>query len=96
MFKAFFFIQMTIELSKAAQAAAITSLERYFLEENGEPMGNMAAGALLAFFLAEIGPAIYNQAVADAQERMQARVSELDIELHETPFGHWNQRARKR
>ncbi len=87
---------MTIELSKAAHAAALTSLERYFLEENGEPIGNMAAGALLAFFLADIGPAIYNQAVADAQERLQARVSELDIELHETPFAYWDKRPRRR
>lgn len=87
---------MAIELSKAAHAAAIASLERYFLEENGQPIGNMAAGALLAFFLADIGPAIYNQAVGDAQERMQARVSELDIELQETPFAYWGQRARKR
>ena len=87
---------MTIELSKAAHTAAIASLERYFLEENGEPIGNMAAGALLAFFLAEIGPAIYNQAVADAQERLQSRVAELDIELHETPFEYWTKRPRKR
>ena len=87
---------MSIELSKSAHAAALTSLERYFQEENGEPIGNMAAGALLTFFLADIGPAIYNQAVADAQEQMQARVSELDIDLHETPFAYWHQRARKR
>ena len=87
---------MSIELSKSAHAAALASLERYFLEENGEPIGNMAAGALLAFFLAEIGPAIYNQAVADAQERLQSRVAELDIELHETPFEYWTKRPRKR
>jgi len=87
---------MPIELSKAAHAAALTSLERYFLEENGEPIGNMAAGALLAFFLADIGPAIYNQAIADAQESLQARVAELDIDLHEAPFGYWHQRPRKR
>ena len=87
---------MSIELSKAAHVAALTSLERYFVEENGEPLGNMAAGALLAFFLAEIGPAIYNQAIADAQESMQARVAEIDIELHETPFEYWSKRTRKR
>lgn len=87
---------MPIELPKAAHAAAITSLERYFLEENGEPIGNMAAGALLNFFLAEIGPLIYNQTVADAQERMQAQVSELDVDLHETPFTYWHQRSRTR
>lgn len=87
---------MPIELSKSAHTAALTSLERYFQEENGEPIGNMAAGALLAFFLAEIGPAIYNQAVADAQDSLQSRVAELDIDLHETPFEYWTQRARKR
>ena len=87
---------MTIELTKAAHTAAISSLERYFLEENGEPLGDMAAGALLTFFLADIGPAIYNQAIADAQESMQARVAEIDIELHETPFEYWTKRNRKR
>ena len=87
---------MSIELSKAAHAAALTSLERYFLEEHGEAIGNMDAGALLTFFLTEIGPAIYNQAVADAQESLQARVAELDIELHETPFEYWSKRSRKR
>lgn len=87
---------MPLELSKAAHAAALTSLERYFLEENGEPIGNMAAGALLNFFLTEIGPAIYNQAIADAQESMQARVAEIDIELHAAPFEYWNKRGRKR
>ena len=87
---------MTIELTKAAHTAALTSLERYFQEENGEPIGNMAAGALLNFFLLEIGPAIYNQAIADAQESMRARVAEIDIELHETPFEYWSKRSRKR
>ena len=83
---------MTIELSRDARAAAITAIERYFLEENGERIGNMAAGALLSFFLADIAPAVYNQAVADAQERLQARVAELDIDLHEVPCHPWTRR----
>ena len=87
---------MAIVLSKDARTCAITSIERYFLEENGEPIGNMAAGALLNFFLAEIGPTIYNQAVAEAQERLQARVAELDIELHEDAFTWWSRRNAKR
>lgn len=86
---------MPIELPKEARAAAITSIERYFLEENGERIGNMAAGALLSFFLADIAPAVYNQAVAESQERMQARVAELDIDLHETPHHAWAQRKTK-
>lgn len=87
---------MAIALSKDARTCAIASLERYFIEENGDPIGNMAAGALLNFFLAEIGPTIYNQAVAEAQERLQARVAELDIELHEDAFTWWSRRNAKR
>ena len=87
---------MTIELPKEVHAQAVASIERYFLKENGEPIGNMAAGALLNFFLIDIAPAVYNQAVAQAQERMQARVAELDIELHEDAFTWWNKRTSKR
>jgi uncharacterized protein (DUF2164 family) len=54
----------------------------------------MAAGALLGFFLEEIGPVIYNQAVAAVQERLQLRVAEIDIEVHEDEFAYWSRRAR--
>ncbi len=80
---------MPIELDKDARQQAIASIERYFKENMEEPIGNIAAGALLGFFVEEIGPAIYNQAVADAQERLQARVLELDFEVHEEPFQYW-------
>ena len=77
---------MTIELSKEARQQAIASIERYFLEHMDEKIGNIAAGGLLGFFLEEVGPSIYNRAVTDVQERLQARVSELDIEVHEDEF----------
>ena len=54
-----------------------------------QKIGNISAGALLGFFLEEIGPSVYNQAVADVQERMAARVSEIDIEVHEDEFDYW-------
>jgi len=80
---------MSIELSKEVRNQAIASIERYFQENMEERIGNLAAGALLGFFLEEIGPVIYNRAVADAQERLQARVSELDLEVHEDEFQYW-------
>ena len=86
---------MTIELSKEARKEAIASIERYFRENMEEPIGNLAAGALLGFFLEEVGPAIYNRAVSEAQERLQARVSELDIEVHEEEFQYWRKYERK-
>ena len=72
---------MSIELPKHAQQQAIASIERYFRENMDEPIGNMQSGALLNFFLAEIGPSIYNRAVADVQE--------LDYEVGKEEFSYW-------
>jgi uncharacterized protein (DUF2164 family) len=80
---------MTIELSKEVRQQAIASIERYFQENMDEKIGNIAAGALLGFFVDEIGPVIYNQAVAEVQERLQARVMEIDLEVNEDPFQYW-------
>ena len=80
---------MPIELAKPARQQAIESIERYFREHLDQPIGNIAAGGLLGFFLEEIGPLVYNQAVADVQERLQMRIAELDIEVHEDEFGYW-------
>lgn len=46
---------MTLALNKDARKDAIASIERYFQENMDEPIGNIAAGALLGFFLEEIG-----------------------------------------
>ena len=77
---------MAIEIPKEARKEAIASIERYFAENMEEKIGNIAAGALLNYFLEEIGPLVYNQAVAEVQERLQARIAELDIEVHEDEF----------
>jgi uncharacterized protein (DUF2164 family) len=61
-----------------------------------EPIGNIAASGLLSFFVEEIGPLIYNRAVADVQERLLARVSEIDIEIHEDAFQYWRKYDRQR
>ena len=80
---------MTLEISKEARKEAIASIERYFQENMEERIGNIAAGALLGFILEEIGPLVYNQAVAEVQERLQSRISEIDIEIHEDEFQYW-------
>jgi uncharacterized protein (DUF2164 family) len=85
---------MAITLPKAQQQQAIASIERYFREHMDEPIGNIAAGQLLNFFIEEIGASVYNQAVRDVQERIQLRVSELDIEVHADEFGYWNKKRR--
>jgi uncharacterized protein (DUF2164 family) len=81
--------RMTIEISKEQRTQAIASIERYFLENMEDKIGNIAASALLGFFIEEVGPLIYNQAVTEVQERLQTRIMEIDLEVHEDPFQYW-------
>jgi uncharacterized protein (DUF2164 family) len=78
-----------IEISKQARADAIASIQRYFQENMTEPIGDLPAGLLLNFFVEEVGPAIYNRAIRDAQARMQQRVTDLDGELYADEFQYW-------
>ena len=87
---------MTIELPNAAQQTAIASIQRYFQQHMDEPIGNITAGALLGFFLEEIGPLVYNQAVADVQQRLQARIQEIDLEVYEDEFQYWSKFDKKK
>lgn len=87
---------MPIELNKDARKQAVLSIERYFLDNMDEKIGNIQAAALLNFFVEEIGPCIYNQAVLEVQERLQTRIMEIDIEVHEDEFGYWKKHEKRR
>lgn len=87
---------MSIELNKDARKQAVLSIERYFLDNMDEKIGNIQAGALLNFFVEEIGPCIYNQAVLEVQERLQTRIMEIDIEVHEDEFSYWKKHEKRR
>jgi uncharacterized protein (DUF2164 family) len=80
---------MMFDLPKPARADAIASIRRYFDENMNEPLGEMPAGLLLNFFLEEIGPAIYNRAVSDAQTRLIQRAGDLTGELFADEFQYW-------
>jgi uncharacterized protein (DUF2164 family) len=79
----------SFELSRQTRTAAISSIQRYFEENMSEPIGDLPAGLLLNFFIEEVGPAIYNQAIADAQARLQQRVVDLSGELFADEFPYW-------
>ncbi len=87
---------VTMELSKQGRTEAIASIRKYFEEGGGEPMGELRAGLLLDFFLEEIGPAIYNKAIGDAQARMQQRAGDLEGELFAEEFQYWPRMAKRK
>lgn len=86
----------TIEIPKQTRTDAIASIQHYFQENMSEPIGELSAGLLLNFFIEDIGPAIYNQGVVDAQTRMQLRVADLSGELYADEFQYWSRLEARR
>lgn len=84
---------MSIDIPDDARQTAMASLQRYFDEHLEEPLGNLGAQALLEFVIAEIGPVVYNQAVADVQRHLQQRILDVDAEIYEEPFTYWRKAA---
>ncbi len=85
---------MAIVLKNEDKEHLIHSIQRFFNEQMDDDIGQLRAGLVLDFCLNEIGPSIYNQAVADVQSHMQDRVAELDISCHEDEFSYWKNKKR--
>ena len=80
---------MAIKLSPETTKRLIASIKRYAAEHLDEEIGELKAGLLLDYCLKEIGPSIYNQAIADAQAYFTGRVADLEGVCHEPEFGFW-------
>ncbi|MCU1383975.1 MAG: hypothetical protein JWL71_2672 [Acidobacteria bacterium] len=80
---------MPITLSPDTTRRLIASIKRYAAEHLDEEVGDLKAGLLLDFCVKEIGPAIYNQAIADAQSYFTGRVADLEGVCHEPEFTYW-------
>jgi uncharacterized protein (DUF2164 family) len=74
---------MAIRISPETRKRVIASLKRYAAENLDEELGDLKAELLLDFCLKEIGPPIYNKAIADAQAYFTDRVSDLEGVCHE-------------
>ncbi len=87
---------MAIDLGPDAKMQAVTSIKRFFLEELEQDVGELKAGSVLAFFLEELAPTVYNRAVLDAQRFFQERALDLEGACHEDEFGYWSARAARK
>ena len=80
---------MAIKLNKEMETRSAVSLKRFFKETMEEEIGDLKASLFLDFILREIGPSIYNRAVADVQAYMQDKIVEADGACYEPEFGYW-------
>lgn len=82
-------LPMAIKLDKATEAHLVASIKRFAAEHLEADFGDLKAGLLLEFCLREIGPSIYNQAIADAQRFLQEKVDDLGGARFEPEFAYW-------
>lgn len=87
---------MELDLSKEETAAIQASLKRYMAEEFDLDMGDLQANLLLRFVLTEIGPFVYNRAIADAEHLLAEKVADLPGVLFEEGLTYWKKGSKKK
>lgn len=85
-----------IALPDEGRARALASLRQFFAEELDTPIGDLKATLVLDYILSELGPAAYNQGVADARRVLEERIADLPDVLYRDEFPRWKRTARGR
>ena len=83
-------MMIPIKLPLEEKAEIIRNVQAYFELERSESIGDLGADQLIDFMIKELGPYIYNKAVADARQLIQEKVNQIEDELYslEKPTGH--------
>ncbi|MBC8086234.1 MAG: DUF2164 domain-containing protein [Phycisphaerae bacterium] len=84
----------SITIPDDARKHAIAALREYVDDNLDESIGDLKATLLLDFIVSEIGPSIYNQAIADAQQYFEERTADLAGACHHTEFPERMRRKR--
>jgi uncharacterized protein (DUF2164 family) len=77
---------MSIKLAKDAEQYLLGSIRRFAAEHLDAEIGDLKASLILEFCVREIGPSIYNQAIADAQAYFQEKAADLGGVRYEAEF----------
>ncbi len=80
---------MPIELPAEQKQQAVASIRRYFAAELDQDVGELKAGLVLDYFLRELAPSVYNQAIADAQAFLRDRLQDLEATCYHAEFAYW-------
>jgi len=72
---------LSLVLSPERRAELLKRLRGAYADEFDESLSDFKAETLLELVLKTVGPAVYNQAIKDAQSFMQSRLDDLDGEV---------------
>ena len=73
---------MEVELSEDRLRDLSDKIQRYFRDEHDESMGELKTSLIIEFFIKELGPHIYNQAINDAHAFIQDKLIDLEGSLY--------------
>ncbi|WP_404329874.1 DUF2164 domain-containing protein [Mesobacillus maritimus] len=65
------------ELSKSTKEEMAAEIQKYFMEERGEELGDLAARLMLDFITEKLGPHFYNLGVQDSYRFMSQKLEDL-------------------
>lgn len=85
-----------ITLPDDARKQAIASIRQYFAAELGQEIGDLKAALVLDYFLVELGPAVYNKAIADARSFFDERAADLGALCQHDEFPYWPAATRRK
>jgi uncharacterized protein (DUF2164 family) len=84
--------EIAMKLEKETEKYLLGSIKRFFAEEMDAGIGDLKAMRVLDFCVREIGPSIYDQAIADAQAYFIEKASDLAGVRYEPEFDFWKKR----
>ena len=85
-----------LEIPPDARARGAASIRRYIADELEVEIGDLKAGLFVDYIVAELGPTIYNQAIADARAFFEERTADLAAVCYQAEFPYWEQVQRSR
>jgi uncharacterized protein (DUF2164 family) len=73
---------MHVQLTDERRDRLVLGVQQLFREEFERDLSDFQAARLVDFFLREMGPSVYNQAVQDARAFVLTKLDDLDGEVY--------------
>ncbi len=73
---------MFIKFSQEQKNRMVADIQRFFEEERGEEIGELAAENVLEFVKEYLGPHFYNQAIKDTKELVEQKMLSIEEDLY--------------
>ena len=71
-----------MKLPKEQRDQMIRLIQAYFETERGETIGDLAADGVLDFFMTQLSPYVYNQAISDCRLLVNQRMVSLEEDIY--------------